>query len=206
MLATRASTAPDRPSTAPDRPSTPSTSAPTGNRRSYASAGRTSTVKHLPKHLRPRWRYLAVGLESWPDVELDRRAFQREVWFAAQNLVGDAGSADLDGSVLHFRFADGLGEAIVRARRGEVERLRAVLATVSEVDGHPLGLVVRGVSGTVRACEEKYIRRPKVELDERSVAFASAERPAVVRDHRVDVRLSDGRVGATALDIDTREN
>ena len=158
-------------------------------------------VKHLPKHLRPRWRYLAVGVESWVDADIDRRAFQRKLWFAAQNLVGDAGSAALDSSVLHFSFEDGDGEAVIRVRRGEVERLRAVLATVDSVNGHRIGLSVRGVSGTVRACEEKYIRRPQVRIKERTVAFAGADRPAVVRNDRVDVDLPDGRVGATALDI-----
>jgi ribonuclease P/MRP protein subunit POP5 len=158
-------------------------------------------VKHLPKHLRPRWRYLAVGLESWPDVDLDRRAFQREVWFAAQNLLGDAGSADLDGTVLHFRFEDGDGEAVVRSRRDEVERLRAVLATIDAVEDAPLGVSVRGISGTVRACEEKYIRRPGEGFEQRTVAFADADRPALVRDDRVDVRLSGDYVGATALDV-----
>ncbi|MFC6754912.1 ribonuclease P, partial [Halorubrum tibetense] len=34
-------------------------------------------MKHLPKHLRPRWRYLALGIEAWPDADVDRRAFQR---------------------------------------------------------------------------------------------------------------------------------
>jgi ribonuclease P/MRP protein subunit POP5 len=158
-------------------------------------------VKHLPKHLRPRWRYLAVGLESWADADVDRRSFQRELWFAAQNLVGDAGSAELDASVLYFSFEDGDGEAVIRVRRGEVERLRAVLATLSGVDGEPIGLSVRGVSGTVRACEEKYIRRPEVQIEERTVAFAESNRPAVARDDRVDVDLPDDRVGATALDI-----
>ena len=160
-----------------------------------------SVVKHLPKHLRPRWRYLAVGLESWPDVDLDRRRFQRALWFAAQNLLGDAGSADLDGSVLTFRFEGGTGEAIVRARRGEVGRLRAVLATVDAVDDVPLGVVVRGVSGTVRACEEKYIRRPSEDSEKRNVVFAGSERRAVVRGDRVDAAVGDGHVGATALDI-----
>ena len=158
-------------------------------------------VKHLPKHLRPRWRYLAVELESWTDADIDRRDFQRALWFAAQNLIGDAGSADLDARLFGFRFADGDGEAVVRTRRGEVERLRAVLATIDGIDGLPIGLRVRGISGTVRACEEKYIRRPKVESTERTVAFADTDRRAVVRNDRVDVELPDGRVGATALDI-----
>jgi ribonuclease P/MRP protein subunit POP5 len=158
-------------------------------------------VKHLPKHLRPRWRYLAVGIESWPEAEIDRRSFQRALWFAAQNLIGDAGSAALDANLLRFRFADAEGDAVVRVRRDEVERLRAVLATIDEVDGHPVGIRVRGTSGTVRACEEKYIRRPPEESEERTVAFAAAERPAAIRNDRIDVAESDGCVGATALDI-----
>ena len=163
-------------------------------------------MKHLPKHLRPRWRYLAVELESWPDADVDRRSFQRELWFAAQNLLGDAGSADLDGSVLSFRFESGVGEAVVRARRGEVERLRAVLATVDAVDGRPLGVAVRGVSGTVRACEEKYIRGPSESFEKRTVAFDGSDRAAVVRGDRIDATVGDGRVGATALDTDSRDS
>lgn len=158
-------------------------------------------MKHLPKHLRPRWRYLAVELESWANVELDRRAFQRALWFSAQNLLGDAGSAELDGSLFGFEFTDGDGTAVVRAHRGEVERLRAVLAAIDAVDGHPVGIRVRGVSGTVRACEEKYIRRPKVNSKERTVTFTNADRAAVIRGDRIDIDGTDGRVGVTALDI-----
>ncbi len=112
-------------------------------------------MKHLPKHLRPRWRYLAVTLETRPDVAIGRRAFQREVWYAGQNLLGDPGSADADLAVVRFRFdADtGSGEAIIRVRHGEIERARAAVACVHSVDDAPLGLVVRGVSGTIRGAE-----------------------------------------------------
>jgi ribonuclease P/MRP protein subunit POP5 len=114
-------------------------------------------MKHLPKHLQPRWRYLAVGLEAWPDADITRNDFQRAVWYAAGNLLGDPGSADADLRVLHFDFEDGAGEAVVRVRRGEVGPARAALACVHEVDGDPVGLHVRGVSGTIRACEEKHL-------------------------------------------------
>jgi ribonuclease P/MRP protein subunit POP5 len=154
-------------------------------------------MKHLPKHVRPRWRYLGVGLEGWPDASVDRRAFQRELWYAAQNLVGDAGSADVDCTVYGFAFEDGVGDAVVRVRRGEVERARAVCACVSAVNGHPLRVTVRGVGGTVRACEESYIHRPLESTDEKRVVFEDADRPAFVRDGRVDVRVGDGFAGAT---------
>jgi ribonuclease P/MRP protein subunit POP5 len=112
-------------------------------------------MKHLPKHLRPRWRYLAVELETPPDADVGRQAVQRAVWYAAGNLFGDAGSADADLRLLRYRFDDeaGHGEAVVRARHGEVSPARAALACVDSVDGHPVGVWVRGVSGTVRGCE-----------------------------------------------------
>lgn len=157
-------------------------------------------MKHLPKHVRPRWRYLGVGLEGWPDARVDRRAFQRDLWYAAQNLLGDVGSAAIDGTVYGFTFEDGVGDAVVRVRRGEVERARAVLACLDAVDGHSLRVTVRGVSGTVRACEESYIHRPLESTDEKRVVFEGSECPAVARGERVDVRVGDGFAGATDYD------
>ncbi len=159
-------------------------------------------MKHLPKHLRPHWRYLAVGLEGWPDADIDRRAFQRSLWFSAQNLVGDAGSADADLTVFTFEFEDGEGEALVRVRRGHTDRARSALACIDEVQGDPVGVFVRGISGTVRGCEEKYLGRHREVSGERSVVFADAERPAVVRDGVMDVQVNNAFVGAAELDFE----
>jgi ribonuclease P/MRP protein subunit POP5 len=159
-------------------------------------------MKHLPKHLRPRWRYLAVELESWPDAALSRDDFQRSVWFAAQNLIGDAGSADADLRVVDFAFTDGAGEALVRVRRGEVDRARAALACVSEVRDDPVRVAVRGVSGTIRAAAEKYLERPAEASREASVAFAGDGREAVARGDRFDVRCDGAWVGATHRDTE----
>jgi ribonuclease P/MRP protein subunit POP5 len=158
-------------------------------------------VKHLPKHLQPRWRYLAVAIETWPDADLDRRGFQREVWYAAQNLLGDPGSADADATVLRFAHDDGTGHAVVRVRRGHVESARAAIACIDAVGDTPVGLRVTGTSGTVRACEEKYIRRPGKSPVQRHVAFENEDRPAVARGQRVDIRTDGAFVGATDLDI-----
>jgi ribonuclease P/MRP protein subunit POP5 len=158
-------------------------------------------VKHLPKHLQPRYRYLAVGLETWPDAAIERRGFQRAVWTAARRLLGDVGSAELDLQVLSFEHADGAGWAIVRTRRSEVDRARAVLACIDSIDGEPIGLHVRGVSGTVRACKETYKGRRPEEPSQRTVVFENAERRAVARGNRVDVRVDGAFAGATDLDI-----
>ncbi|WP_435093692.1 Rpp14/Pop5 family protein [Halorubrum sp. N11] len=159
-------------------------------------------MKHLPKHLRPRWRYFAVGIETWPDAGIGRRAFQRALWYAAGNLLGDAGSADADLTLLAFSHDDGEGEAIVRARHGHVDEARAAIGCVSDVDGAPVGIRVRGISGTVRACEERYMGRAGATSTQRDVAFEDAERSAVVREDAYDVRAESGYVGAAAFDTE----
>ncbi|MGQ4555920.1 Rpp14/Pop5 family protein [Halobellus sp. GM3] len=159
-------------------------------------------MKHLPKHLQPRWRYLAVEIETWPDADFDRGAFQRDLWYAAQNLYGDVGSAETDLTVLSFDLADGDGETIVRAYRGTEDRARAALATVDRVGDQPVGLRVRGISGTVRACEERYLNGRAGNVEQRDVVFENESRPAVVRETRVDVEGADGFAGATRLDFE----
>lgn len=155
----------------------------------------------LPKARRPRWRYLAVHLETWPDVTLERSAVQRAIWGAARTLLGDIASAELDLSVVRFDLAEGSGHAIVRVRRGNADRARAVLACLDAIGEAPVGIRVAGASGTVRACSEKYIGREPEPLAQRQVAFDGAQRPAVVRDGRVDVRTDGSFVGATDLDL-----
>jgi ribonuclease P/MRP protein subunit POP5 len=159
-------------------------------------------MKHLPKHLQPRWRYLAVGIETWPDASFDRQAFQRAVWYAAQDLYGDAGSAAADLTVLRFDHGDGAGEAVVRAHRGRAERARAAVACLDAVEGQPVGVRIRGISGTVRACEERYLNGRAGSSEQRDVVFENESCPAVDRGTRVDVDAGDGFVGTTRLDLE----
>ncbi len=159
-------------------------------------------MKHLPKHLRPRWRYLAVRIEAGPDAAVSRSAFQRELWYAAANLLGDPGSADADLRVFSFAFDSGAGEAVVRVRRGEVDPARAAVACVDDVDGAPVAASVIGVSGTVRACEEKYMRGPPEACDEKRVVFRDSDSRALFRGALRDVRSGGRFTGATSLDTE----
>lgn len=159
-------------------------------------------MRHLPKSLRPRYRYLAVEVETWPDASFDERDFQRSLWFAAQNLLGDPGSADADLRVLDSGFYRGGGWAIVRVRRDEVESARAALACVDAVRDDPVRVGVRGVSGTIRAAEEKYKGGPPEATREETVVFRGCERSAIVGDGRVAVDLDGNFVGATPDDCE----
>jgi len=158
-------------------------------------------MKHLPKHLRPRYRYLAVTFETPPDSQLSRHDLQAALWESSRALLGDAGSAQLDLRVLGVNQAGAEGSAVIRCRRNEVDRARAVVTCLSSITGTPMRPTVRGVSGTVRGCEEKYLSRATGYSEERTVAFANADRRAVSRAARVDVRVGSGYVGATNLDI-----
>ncbi|WP_323677021.1 Rpp14/Pop5 family protein [Halorubellus sp. PRR65] len=159
-------------------------------------------MKHLPKHLRPKWRYVAVALETDPDESFSRGAFQRELWYATQNLLGDAGSADADGTVVRFQFRNGDGSAVVRARRGEVEAIRAALACVESVDDATVAVGIEGVSGTIRACEEKFIPAATERPDRREVAFAGERRSGIARGDRVAVDVDGDRTYATSEDVE----
>jgi ribonuclease P/MRP protein subunit POP5 len=159
-------------------------------------------MKHLPKHLRPRWRYLAVQFETSPTPAFDRRDLQSALWDAAQGLFGDTGSAALDLRVLRFRLAGQRATAVVRSRRGQEDQARAVLGSLRRVGDTTVRPRVRGISGTVRACEEKYIGGPPEPPEQRDVVFEDAEREAVVRDGAVDIRTATGYMGATTLDIE----
>lgn len=157
-------------------------------------------MRHLPKHLRQRWRYLAVELETWPDATIEEDAFQRSCWFAAQNLVGDVGSVEADLRVVDFEFAEGEGWALLRTRRGNTSLARAALACVDRVYDDPIRITVRGISGTLRAAEEKYLGGPREPTGQESVTFENESRQAVTRGDLLDVEIDGDFVGVTRLD------
>jgi ribonuclease P/MRP protein subunit POP5 len=128
--------------------------------------------------------------------------FQRTLWYAAQNLLGDPGSADAYLEVVTVEFWPGGGEAIIQVRRGEVDRARAAIACVDSIQKHPIGITVRGVSGTIRAGKEKYLYGPPKPHREETVVFNSETRNAHVVGDLVDVAVSGSFVGATQCDIE----
>lgn len=153
-----------------------------------------------PKHARPRWRYIALELRGWPESTVDRRTLQAALWAAARALWGDAGSARIDPAVVEHDWDDGRGEAMVRVRRDQVRAARAAIACLEAVDGDSIGVRVRGVSGTRRACAERHLGRGREPEDTTTVAFDGADRPAVRRGAAVDVRIDGAFVGATEAD------
>lgn len=154
-----------------------------------------------PKHLRPRWRYLAVSIETPADVTIARDDVQAALWSGTRHLLGDVTSARLGMEVVRFGHADGQGRSIVRVTRDGVEDARAVLATLDRVAGHPVRFDVRGVSGTIRACEENYLGAAGEPASHDTVTFDAVETDAIERGDAVDFRIGSTPLGATTLDI-----
>ena len=157
-------------------------------------------MRHLPKHLRPRYRYLAVEVEAWPGAELDRRGFQAALWSAARSFLGDAESAALDIRVVDADFWTGGGAVIVRVRRGTETRARAALACVEAVDGEPVRVGVRGVGG-IRATTAHYRGGPPAATTTEPVEFRGHRGEAWPREDRIDVRIDGQFVGATPEEL-----
>lgn len=159
-------------------------------------------MKPLPKHLRPRWRYIALEVTTWSDVHISRESFQRELWYSGQNLLGDPGGADAVLSVVHYEFEAGMADVLVKVRREETDRARAAIACVHEVEDIDVGIRVLGISGTMRAAEENYLGRHELAVDERNVVFDQDDRVGIIRGDVVTVKLETERVGATKLDLE----
>ena len=160
-------------------------------------------MRHLPKSLRPNWRYLAVIFESGPETTLTHDSVQTALRRELDGLYGDATAAVVDLSVLELSARAGGATAVVRCRRGAVDRARAAISCLSQIDADRVRPYVAGISGTVRGCEEKYLSRPRPSMEERTVVFEGEARRGMTRGDRVDVRVDASTVGATNLDTTT---
>ncbi len=142
----------------------------------------------LPKSLRPRNRYVFFEVETLPDASFGEHDLRRALWFEAQNLYGDVTSAETRASVVEYDEEDAtLGIGVVRCAHDRVEETRAALACVNEIQDHPVGVRVVGVSGTLDAGREKYA--DETPRTEKTTVEGS---PAWVRDGAVDLLTDDG--------------
>lgn len=94
-------------------------------------------------------RYLAARLRT--DGPIEKRSFVAALTREARSLLGDAGAAHLDLWVYDLDDES----CVVGCRNGEVDRARAALACLTEVDGTRVAPAVVTVSGTIRTARER---------------------------------------------------
>ncbi len=105
----------------------------------------------MPVHLAKR-RYLVFQVLS--DQIPAGRAVLEAVTDSISTLFGEIGV-----SRLHFTpilYDEARGEGVIRCDHENVQDLRAAMAFVDHVDSQRASIIVRGVSGTLRAIDAKF--------------------------------------------------
>ncbi len=118
---------------------------------------------------------------------------------------------------------------VLRTNLAGLHEIRASLALTTEIDGCPVIIRTLGVSGTIRACEDKFIRKSRPSVLERAERRHEEEDPGrigrlaaikalvpgstvkicrrefrlkqVFADGRIDLESDDGSFGFTILDF-----
>ena len=103
----------------------------------------------MPKLVRRR--YLALKVVS--EQAVTERPVMNAIWKAILQLFGEYGASQTDLSLVE---ADPQRNyAVVRCSHRSLERTRASIASITEINGNPAVVHVVGVSGTLRALRKK---------------------------------------------------
>ncbi|MDH5390019.1 MAG: hypothetical protein OEX10_02570 [Candidatus Bathyarchaeota archaeon] len=100
---------------------------------------------------RMRRRYLALRVVS--EQRVTERAVMDAVWNAVLKLFGEYGASQTNVSLIEYEPQRNY--AVVRCSHTALERVRASVASVTEIDGKPAVIHVIGVSGTLKALRKK---------------------------------------------------
>ncbi|MBE0512272.1 hypothetical protein IBX38_04400 [Candidatus Bathyarchaeota archaeon] len=100
---------------------------------------------------RMRRRYLALRVVS--EQRVTERAVMGAVWNAVLELFGEYGASQTNVSLIEYDPQRNY--AVVRCSHTALERARASVASITEIDGKPAVIRVIGVSGTLKALRKK---------------------------------------------------
>jgi ribonuclease P/MRP protein subunit POP5 len=158
--------------------------------------------------LRTKRRYMSFLLES--ETDLMPKDLLAEIYSAQISLMGDLGAASNKLKLICFDGCFG----ILRCNHDRIQDTRALLATISMVDGTRASVQVIGVSGTIKSATKKYLPRlneiktenhgRRIELDEVSgciIGIHGYEIDLCPDDQR-KIKGSDTRyLGLTSFDL-----
>ena len=102
---------------------------------------------------RVRRRYLALRVVS--EQRVTERAVMDAVWNAVLKLFGEYGASQANLRLMEYDQQRNF--AVVRCFHTALERVRASIASITEIGGKPAVIHVMGVSGTLRALRKKVL-------------------------------------------------
>lgn len=101
--------------------------------------------------IKTRRRYLALKIESAEKFEA--KELLDALWGAILKLLGEYGASKTGLTLIDYDREKGL--AIIRTAHTEVEKLRAAIASITEIIGKPVAVHVLMISGTLKALSRK---------------------------------------------------
>ena len=109
----------------------------------------------LPPTLRETHRYVVFEIISKKDIAFS--GIVENVWKASLALFGDAGTAEMSLWVPGNLYDTSKKKGIIRTNHFGVEKLRAAIASIREINGEPVIFVILGVTGTIRSAKNKFL-------------------------------------------------
>ena len=106
--------------------------------------------------LRERKRYLAFEVVSESPIQ-DFNAVSHAVWDKALEYLGELGCAKAGIMIMQDKYNVEKQRGLIRVNNKSVDKLRATLALIDQIDNEHVIVRSRGVSGVLNKAEGKYI-------------------------------------------------
>ncbi len=109
----------------------------------------------LPPTLRDNQRYIVFEVISNKDVCLE--TVVNAIWSTSLQLFGEVGTSKFKMWVPSMLFDASRKRAVIRTTHDSVEEVRAVLASIKEIEGESVIFFVHGVTGTIKSAKNKFL-------------------------------------------------
>ena len=100
---------------------------------------------------RRSWRYLLVKIVA--NKALTKKAFSESLVSSVEHLFGHIGLAEISPHVVSYDQE--CSTALVKCSKEGVQKLRATLALVTEIENNPVAAYVLRTSGTIRSLRRR---------------------------------------------------
>jgi len=109
----------------------------------------------MPPTLRDNQRYIVFEIVSKKEVAFENMV--NVVWSASLQLFGEVGTSKFRMWVPSMLFDKARKKGVIRTTHDSVEEVRAVIASVKEIEGESVIFHVLGVTGTIRSAKSKFL-------------------------------------------------
>jgi RNase P/RNase MRP subunit POP5 len=113
-------------------------------------------MKPLLSSFRERKRYLAFEIVSKTPIE-DFKAVSSAIWSASLQFLGELECGKAGIMILHDKFDKDRQRGLIRVNHTYVDKLRASISLIDNIDDKKVLIRSRGVSGIMKKAEGKFI-------------------------------------------------